>query len=168
MWLTRLNSSSKPSHFIIKKMSTTHLKQTFGEREHLGIALVSNEYMNKLATIEETGDSIATLSVCLYEAPRKLETVESIHRSNPLITFEGRNGHRCLSSVSESKRLYTISKTFLTGTLVNTEYISKLAINSSSMRIVMIMSLKSVEYFIPYLITLSHGLRILARYLERL
>ncbi|VDP26899.1 unnamed protein product [Schistosoma mattheei] len=136
--------------------------------EHIEIVLVSSECVNKLATIGETGDPMATLSVCLYKS-RKLKTVECKHRSNALIMSERSGGQRCLSSVSESKMLYPISKALLTVTLVNDEQPSKLAIiSSSSMRILLTMFLKSFEFFIPYLITLSYGLRIVARYLEKL
>ncbi|VDP68914.1 unnamed protein product [Schistosoma mattheei] len=89
--------------------------------EHIEIALVSSECMNELATIGETGDPIATSSVCLYRSPRELKTVECKQRSNALIISGGSKGQRCLSSVSESKRLNTISKALLTVALVNNE-----------------------------------------------
>lgn len=93
MLSTCLNRLSKPSRFIMIKVSSTYLNQNSGVRKHIEIALVSNESMNKLAASGEINDPMAT-PVCPYKSPRKLKIVECKHRSNALIMSEELNGHR--------------------------------------------------------------------------
>ncbi|VDO97849.1 unnamed protein product [Schistosoma mattheei] len=94
MLSTCLNSSSKPSRFIMIKVSSTYLNQNSGVRKHIEIALVSNESMNKFAAIGEISDPMNTPYVCPYKSPRKLKTIECKHRSNALIMSEELNGQR--------------------------------------------------------------------------
>lgn len=93
--LTFINGSSNPSLFMMTKMSSTYLNHIVGGRGYFEIALVSNECINKLVTIGETCNPIAS-PVCLHKS-RELKNVEYKHRSRALVISEGPNLHCCLS-----------------------------------------------------------------------